>query len=234
MLKTCCTRLLPALLMLLVACGPQTIGHHPIATQSDSLSYFVGVDIGRVYERHGLELDPALIYQGYQDVLDSATLSLDETEITRLALLISQRMKFAKEEMARAEAEQNRQKGEAFLRENEKKETVKKLASGLQYRIQEEGNGVPPTGDNEVRVSYVGRLIDGTVFASTLSESDSTSVVEIRRMLPGLADALLLMKPGARWEVYLPPHLGYGASGKDRVPPNTVLIFDLALEEIVR
>jgi FKBP-type peptidyl-prolyl cis-trans isomerase len=53
-------------------------------------------------------------------------------------------------------------------------------------------------------------------------------------MLPGLADALLLMKPGARWEVYLPTHLGYGASGKDRVPPNTVLIFDLALEEIVR
>lgn len=234
MLQTRCTRLLPALLMLLVACGPQTMDHRPLATQMDSLSYFVGVDIARVYARHGIDLDPVLIYQGYLDVKDSATLPLNEDEITQLSILLAQRMTFAKEEMDRAKAQENLANGEAFLLKNVEKESIQQLASGLQYRVLEEGNGLPPTRDNAVRVAYTGKLIDGSVFATTLREEDSTSIVEIERMLPGLTDALLLMKPGARWEVYVPPHLGYGEAGKDRVPPNTVLVFDLALEEIVR
>jgi FKBP-type peptidyl-prolyl cis-trans isomerase FkpA len=235
MLRTHCTRLLPALLLFWVACGPQTMDNRPLATQNDSLSYFVGQDLGKVYARYNIELDPALIYQGYRDILDSLPLELNEAEITRLSLLLSQRVKFAQDEKAKEEAANNLKLGQDFLRQNQEVDGIEKLASGIQYRVLRQGEGQPPTLGDEVRVSYTGRLMDGSVFTSTVGETDSTRILEIEptHLLPGLRESLLLMKPGTRWEVFLPAHMGYGQEGKNHVPPNTVLIFDLELQEVL-
>lgn len=233
MLRYFCTILFPTF-CLLAACGTESPSSKTLTTQEDSLSYLVGMDIARVYSGYDISLDPAIIFQAYQDVLDSNALALDQETAARLSSILNQRIAAQQQVQAQLQAAENSIKSQMFLRENAEKEDVRSLASGLQYRVLEDGTGVPPTLENEVRVSFDGKLLDGTVFSSTRTDTDSTSIVAVELVLPGLTEALLMMKPGDRWEVFLPPDLGYGGRGKELVPPNAVLVFDLRLHEIVR
>lgn len=233
MLKNVCTSLLPAFL-LLAACGTESPSSKLLTTQSDSLSYLVGMDIARVYSGYEIELDPAIIYQAYQDVLDSSSVALDQETANRLSTVLNQQIAMQQQLLAQKQAAENSIKSQMFLRDNGQKDGIRSLASGLQYRVIADGTGVPPTIENEVRVSFNGKLLDKTTFSTTYTDTDSTSVVAVERVLPGLTEALLMMKPGARWELFLPADLGYGSRGKELVPPNAVLVFDLSLHEIVR
>ncbi|MEM6346606.1 MAG: FKBP-type peptidyl-prolyl cis-trans isomerase N-terminal domain-containing protein [Bacteroidota bacterium] len=233
MLKHFCTSLLPAF-FLLAACGTESPSSKSLQSQNDSLSYLVGMDIARVYSGYEIELDPAIIYQAYQDVLDSSALALDQETANRLSGVLNQQIASQQQLLSQKQAAENSIKSQMFLRDNGTKEDVISLASGLQYRVIEEGTGVPPTIKNEVRVTFDGTLLDGTTFSTTHTDTDSTSVVAVELLLPGLTEALLMMKPGARWELFLPADLGYGNRGKELVPPNAVLVFDIRLLEIVR
>ncbi|RMG61141.1 MAG: FKBP-type peptidyl-prolyl cis-trans isomerase, partial [Bacteroidetes bacterium] len=133
-------------------------------------------------------------------------------------------------------AQSNAIRGENFLEANREKEGVVQLPSGLQYKILESGTGASPRADNVVRVHYIGKLVDGTVFNnSRTAEQGEPLEVQVDEVIPGWTEALLRMKPGDRWELYIPPALAYGEQGRGAsIPPNSTLIFEVELLEIVR
>lgn len=118
---------------------------------------------------------------------------------------------------------------EKFLADNAKKEGVKVLPSGLQYKILKEGTGALPTDTSTVKCLYEGRLIDGTVFDSNTEEGRDPFEVNLGmpRVIPGWVEALKLMPAGSKWEVYIPQNLGYGQQDMGQIKPFSTLIFTI-------
>ena len=131
------------------------------------------------------------------------------------------------------QAETNKEASEAFLSENATKEGVIVLESGLQYKILQEGTGATPKATDTVEVHYVGTLIDGTVFDSSITRG-APVVFPVNGVIKGWTEALQLMKVGAKWKLYIPYHLAYGERGAGgAIGPFQTLIFDIELVEIV-
>ncbi len=126
----------------------------------------------------------------------------------------------------------HKKENERFMIDNAKKEGVKTLPSGLQYIVLKEGYGPAPELTESVTVSYHGTLIDGTVFDSSI-EKGKPLTFQVNQVIPGWQEALQLMPIGAKWKLFIPPHLGYGEQGAGRViKPNSVLIFEVELVSI--
>ena len=126
-------------------------------------------------------------------------------------------------------AEKNLMLGNAFLEENKHKAEIHTLPSGLQYKILTEGAGNSPGPTDFVTVNYRGTLIDGTEFDSSYAHNAPTTFA-VNAVIPGWSEALQLMKPGAKWTIYVPAKLAYGPQGAGRViGPNATLIFDIEL-----
>jgi len=122
--------------------------------------------------------------------------------------------------------------GKKFLEENGKKEGVKTSASGLQYEVLREGAGPKPGATSTVEVHYEGRLINGKVFDSSYQRNETISF-PLNRVIPGWTEGLQLMPTGAKYRLYIPSELGYGARGAGAdIPPNSDLIFDVELISI--
>ena len=131
-------------------------------------------------------------------------------------------------------ARQNREIGEAFLSENAKREGVKTTASGLQYEVLESGNGAQPTANDRVEVHYTGKLIDGTVFDSSV-ERGVPATFGVTQVIPGWVEALQLMHEGDQWRLYIPSDLAYGPNGAGGlIGPDTTLIFDVQLLRVIK
>ena len=126
-----------------------------------------------------------------------------------------------------------RQKGEQFLAENAKKEGVKNLPSGLQYKVLREGNGPIASKDNEVEVKYEGRLIDGTIFDSSYERNPQTTKFRPTQVIKGWTEALTMMPEGSMWELYIPQTLGYGERQAGKIPPFSTLIFKVELVKVI-
>lgn len=134
---------------------------------------------------------------------------------------------------SQGEAKNNLEEGIKFLTENMSEEGVIELPSGLQYKVIEEGDGDLPTPENQVKCHYHGTLIDGTVFDSSV-ERGEPAVFPVNAVIPGWVEALQLMPVGSKWRLFIPPELAYGEQGAGGViGPNSTLIFDLELLEIV-
>jgi FKBP-type peptidyl-prolyl cis-trans isomerase FklB len=132
------------------------------------------------------------------------------------------------------EKNMNLKASEEFLAANATKEGVVTLPSGLQYKIIEEGSGDSPQKTDQVRVHYHGTFVDGKVFDSSI-ERNEPIVFGVDQVIPGWTEALLLMKPGAKWMLYIPSSLAYGEQGAGGViGPNQALIFEVQLIEIVK
>jgi len=129
---------------------------------------------------------------------------------------------------------QLKQAGQQFLAENAKKEGVKTLPSGLQYRVLREGNGPVATTNDEVEVKYEGRLVDGTVFDSSYKRNPQTSKFRPTQVIKGWTEALTLMPEGSMWELYIPQNLGYGERQAGQIPPYSTLIFKVELEKVIK
>jgi FKBP-type peptidyl-prolyl cis-trans isomerase FklB len=125
-------------------------------------------------------------------------------------------------------AERNLAAGKAFLEENKKKEGVKTLPSGLQYKVLAEGSGKIPKASDNVTVNYKGTLINGTEFDSSYKRGKPTTF-QVDKVIRGWTEALQLMKEGSKWQLFIPLELGYGERGAEPVPPNSVLIFEVEL-----
>lgn len=198
-------------------------------TDKDKLSYAVGMQVANSVKQLSSDIDIEVFVRAVRDVLEGKTPAMDQSAVAQ-AMTNLQRQEDA---AAQAAADENLKAGEEFLAENAKKEEVKVLDSGLQYEVIEEGTGPTPGPRDEVLAHYRGTLIDGTEFDSSYSRGQPTKF-PVHRVIAGWTEALQLMKEGAKWRLYIPPDLAYGArQASEEIPPNSTLIFDIELVEVL-
>jgi FKBP-type peptidyl-prolyl cis-trans isomerase FklB len=131
-------------------------------------------------------------------------------------------------------AEENLEKGKKFRDANGQKKGVTTLDNGLQYKILSAGEGESPTAEQKVEVHYRGRLINGEEFDSSFKR-DKPAQFSLNAVVPGFREAITRMKPGAKWEVVIPPELAYGKKGAGRaIGPNETLIFEIEYLKAVK
>ena len=128
-------------------------------------------------------------------------------------------------------AETDLEKGEAFLKENAKKEGVKTTASGLQYKVLKEGEGKSPKATDEVVVHYKGTFIDGKEFDSSYKRNQPAEF-PLNGVIAGWTEGVQLMKEGAKYQFVIPFKLAYGERGRPSIPPNSTLLFDIELIKV--
>lgn len=199
----------------------------------DRLSYALGLSMGNNFRSSGIEkINAADFADGVAAVFDNAApkMTYDEAKeiIRQYFTELDSKQKAAAAEAGKA----NEELGKAFLAENAKREGVKVTATGLQYEILAEGEGMSPKPGDNVTVHYTGKLIDGTVFDSSV-ERGEPATFGVTQVIPGWVEALQMMKPGAKYRLYIPSELAYGPQGAGGViGPNATLIFDVELIKI--
>ncbi len=214
-----------------------------LATEVDSVSYAIGLDMANKIKMNFDEMDEDLFVQGFKNGMDSTNLLVESKDINNILRTFFQKKQ--EEKMKKMQAEQakkaeekfgdNKKAGEEFLAANKSKEGVKTTDSGLQYIVLKEGEGTAPTGNQRVKVLYEGKLIDGeTVFDKNLNR-EQPSEFGITQVIKGWTEGLQLMKPGAKYKFFIPQELAYGPQqrGKD-IKPFSALVFEVELLEVVQ
>lgn len=194
-------------------------------------SYALGQSMGSSLSASKLEIDPAFFNAGFYDALDGVQ-RMTQEEIQ--ATLMAAQQEAQQQQMAERGAmmEKNQQAAEEFLAKNASAEGVVTTDSGLQYKVLQEGEGKSPAADDTVTVHYEGRLIDGSVFDSSIQRGEPATF-PVNGVIAGWTEALQLMKPGAKYQLTIPPELGYGERGAGaRIEPNSALVFDVELLSI--
>jgi FKBP-type peptidyl-prolyl cis-trans isomerase FklB len=200
--------------------------------QKDKASYSIGYDIGETFKKQKIELNVDALVAGLKEAVagKDAAMPKEEREKTLQAFqkeMMEKQMAASKEAAAKNTAE-----GEKFLAENKKKEGVKTTASGLQYKVLKEGSGTPPKETDTVVTNYKGTLIDGTEFDSSYKRNEPATF-PVNRVIKGWTEALQLMKPGAKYQLFIPASLAYGERGAGQlIGPNATLIFEVELLSI--
>ena len=192
----------------------------------DKLSYAWGLAMGSQLKAMGVkELNSESFKDGVKVAFDGGTPEISTEEAQKLINDYLQELE-AKATAAAKEA------GNKFLEENAKKEGVKVTSTGLQYRVIKEGTGAQPTATDEVTVHYTGKLLDGTVFDSSVNRGEPATF-PLNRVIPGWTEGVQLMKEGAKYEFYIPSDLAYGPNGvPNAIPPHATLIFEVELISI--
>ena len=196
----------------------------------DRLSYALGLSMGHNFRASGIE---KIAVQDFADGVaavfygDQPKMTFDEAKAEVQKFFTELQAK--QQQQAAAMADLNEKAGKEFLEVNGKREEVRTTPSGLQYEVLVEGDGEQPAASDEVTVHYTGKLIDGTVFDSSV-ERGEPATFGVTQVIPGWVEALQLMKAGAKWRLFIPSQLAYGPNGAGGViGPNQTLIFDVEL-----
>jgi FKBP-type peptidyl-prolyl cis-trans isomerase FklB len=205
----------------------------PQMPDKDTLSYFIGMSVGNSIKKQELTVDTDTIANAIKDVLSGKPTRFSDAQFTEIqrqlgGALRAKMMAQRQVEQAKMEKEgaENKTKGEAFLAKNATEPGIKTLTNGLQYKVITDGTGAMPAAHDTVTVSYKGSLIDGTVF----DQNDKFTTPVTGRTIKGWSEVLQQMKVGSKWQVFIPPDLGYGMRGSPpKIAPNAVLIFDMEL-----
>lgn len=194
----------------------------------DKLSYAWGVLMGKQLKAMGVkEFDADSFRDGVKTAFEGGELAMPEEECQKMI------NEYLMDLQQKAEAVA-KEAGVKFLAENKGREGVKETASGLQYVVEKEGTGEQPTATDEVTVHYTGRLLDGTVFDSSVSRGEPATF-PLNRVIPGWTEGVQLMKEGAKYTFFIPSDLAYGAQGvPNAIPPHSTLIFDVELIKVVK
>ncbi len=186
-------------------------------------SYALGAMLAKQFKAQKLELDPESFTRGLRDAL------ADKLELTEAQCQDALQALQADLDAKRAESMKEWPKLQKdYLEANKKKEGVKTLESGLQYRVIKEGTGKIPTDRDSVTVHYKGTLTDGTEFDSSYKRGQPVQF-GVTRVIAGWTEALQLMKVGSKWELVIPAELAYRNQQKGQIPPNSTLIFEVEL-----
>ena len=214
-------------LFLLPALAACTMPDVSLETDAEKASYAIGRNIGSSLVEIKDHIEVAAVFRGISDVLAEIDAPLSDNEmqaaLTAFQTTVTEALTAVQsEEAATAMAE-----GEAFLAENAGKEGVMTTASGLQYEVLREGDGATPGRDQRVVLHYRGTLIDGTEFDTSYGGEPAN--FSAGGLITGFTDALMLMKVGGHWRVFIPSELAYGEAGSGSIGPNQVLIFEIEL-----
>jgi FKBP-type peptidyl-prolyl cis-trans isomerase FklB len=198
------------------------------ASEKEKFSYAVGVQLAQNIVRQDIQLDVDSFLQAVRDIITSSPLKVSVEEMQQT--LVNYRDKELKKQGEMGKT--NKTDGEKFLAENKNKEGVVSIPGGLQYKVIKKGDGKKPTADDEVIVHYRGTLLNGKEFDSSYSRGEPLAL-KLKGVIKGWQIALPMMQTGAKWQLYVPPELAYGAqaAGPD-IGPNSTLIFDIELISI--
>lgn len=199
----------------------------------DSLFYYFGMDFYNGTRQYKYDFNPAIIATAMDDTQEKRKPALDSATQKLVMEPFMMQIRMREQEMAQEEAVKNQAEGIAFLEDNKKNKGVVVLPSGLQYEVIKPGSGVSPTVTQTVRVNYEGRFISGEVFDSSY-ERGQPAEFAVNGVISGWTEALMKMKPGAKWKLYVPSELAYGERGNQGIPPNSTLIFEVELLEVVK
>lgn len=193
----------------------------------DKFSYGLGMGIGQNLLSMGVtEINLEDFLKGIKDVLSGGKTEITHAEAQKVVSEHFQ--KLAEEAYAGV-----KKAGIDFLEENKKREGVVTLPSGLQYQVLKEGNGKKPKATDRVRCHYEGRLIDGTVFDSSIKRGEP-AVFGVNQVIAGWVEALQLMSEGTKWRLFIPQEMAYGSRGAgEQIPPYSALVFEVELIEVL-
>ena len=203
------------------AAGPAATAPAPPAPISnDQASYLFGLTFGEQLHSIGIGSDVTSegVSRGFKEGLQGKKATPAERQ---------QIQEYVHSVMLAAAAH-NKTAAQEFLATNGKKTGVKTTASGLEYKVEKAGDPKAPaiTAEDEVTVNYRGKLLDGSEFDSSESHGKPLDI-PVGGVIKGWQEALVLMKPGAKWTLYIPPDLAYGANPRPGIPDNSLLVFDI-------
>ncbi|WP_300300329.1 FKBP-type peptidyl-prolyl cis-trans isomerase [uncultured Muribaculum sp.] len=199
----------------------------------DRISYALGLSMGNNFRASGIkEINVKDFADGVAAVFEGAAPKMTYDEAKKEIKEFFEKMETEQRAAAEKMGEVNAAAGKSFLDENGKRVEVKTTSSGLQYEVLEEGTGKMPSASDSVTVHYTGKLIDGTVFDSSV-ERGEPATFGVTQVIPGWVEALQMMKEGAKWRLFIPSNLAYGPNGAGNViGPNATLIFDVELIKV--
>lgn len=206
----------------------QMLVQSPTSSFMDKFSYAIGLGIGQNLLSMGAKgIVVEDFAQAIKDVLEGNRTAISHTEARDIV------NKYFAELEEKVNAD-NIEKGQQFLEENKKRAGVVTLPSGLQYEVINEGTvGRYAKATDRVECHYEGTLIDGTLFDSSIKRGQP-AVFGVSQVIPGWVEALQLMPEGAKWKLYIPGDLAYGAQGAgEMIPPHSTLIFEVELLKIL-
>ncbi|MCD9031981.1 FKBP-type peptidyl-prolyl cis-trans isomerase [Luteimonas sp. Y-2-2-4F] len=201
-----------------------------LKTDREQVGYAIGLDLGNSIKPIHEEVDLDAMLNGIRDVLDDKDPKLSNDQVAQVMQGLAARM----QERQAAEAKERAEQAEKFFAENGAKEGVQTTESGLQYQVLTPGSGESPKQTDRVRVHYEGKLLDGTVFDSSIERGEPVEFA-LAEIIPGWQEALQLMQPGAKYRVWIPSALAYGEQGTPGgpIPPNSALDFQVELLEVL-
>jgi FKBP-type peptidyl-prolyl cis-trans isomerase FklB len=223
--------------LMLGSCGTSSSQNAKLTSKQDSLSYAFGIVNYNALKSDSLILDPMIVAKAMTDGKEGKPIMADENARAFIMDFINKR----EAKKAEKQAELNKvtfkdyiEQNEAFLTKNKDKAGVTITASGLQYEVIKMGTGPKPTAQSTVKVHYVGTLIDGTEFDSSIKRNQPAQF-PVSGVIPGWTEALQLMPVGSKFKLYIPQSIAYGAKGAgEKIKPYSTLIFEVELLEIVK
>lgn len=206
-------------------------------SKKDKVAYTIGYRIGQSFKQQDVDVDPAVVAQGMRAGMGKAKAKLSEKQMQQVMLAFRQKMMQQALAKRQAEAQTNAKTSAAFLKANAKKPGVHVTKSGLQYKVLKKGHGQSPKASDTVEVNYKGMLPNGKKFDASADHGDGgPATFEADHVIPGWTEALQMMKPGAKWRIWIPAKLAYGAQGTRSgvIGPNQALVFDVELVKVVK
>ena len=172
--------------------------------KTEKESYSIGFQVGRSIKTDGVEVDFERLVQGLQDAIDDKEPRLGMEEMRALIVDLRKRSRELQARKFQEKVVANAEESETFLAQNKNQPGIRTTESGLQYKVVEEGEGESPGPKDFVKVNYRGAFIDGTEFDSSYAKGEPIRV-QVDRVIKGWTEALAMMKPGAKWQVFVPP-----------------------------
>jgi len=217
-----------------VACqsGGTKSGNADLSSKKDSLSYAVGLEFGQNLKRQKVDVDIDLLLNAIRSGYYDTSWALTRKQTRKIIIDYQNEQYIAKRKARQELGRLNLKKGQAFLAKNKKKKGVITTKSGLQYKILKKGKGASPRYNSKVKVNYKGYFINGKVFDSSYKRGKPAEFI-VNRVIKGWTEALMKMKVGSKWKIWIPSKIAYGYNGSGKtIGPNKTLVFEIELLKI--
>jgi FKBP-type peptidyl-prolyl cis-trans isomerase len=213
------------------SCQQGEVKKSDFKTQKDSVSYTIGISVGKSLKKDAIEISPDFLIQGINDAIaKDSSYYLSDAEMQKVMMNLQTQMMKKQMEKMKADGDVNKKAGDEFLEKNKSEKGVIVLPSGLQYRVLQSGTGAQPKATDKVKCHYKGTLINGNEFDSSIKRGEPATFA-VNGVIKGWTEALQLMHVGDKWQLFIPPQLGYGeqGAGQGQIPPQATLIFEVEL-----